>query len=56
MYRLAMHYSHSYQYYAIDDCIKTLKQYTLGNVNEQLLDEIWMSEEYTRFRSNVRAF
>ena len=49
-------YSHSYQYYAIDGVLKNVKQYTLGNVNEQLLDEIWMSEEYTRFRSNVRAF
>ncbi len=49
-------YSHSYQYYAIDGVLKNVERYSLGNVNEQLLDEIWMSEEYTRFRSNVRAF
>jgi len=49
-------YSHSYQYYAIDGVLKNVEQYTLGNVNQQYLDEIWMSEEYTCFRSNVRAF
>ena len=49
-------YSHSYQYYAIDGVLKNVEQYSLGNVNEQLLDEIWMSKEYTCFRSNVRAF
>lgn len=49
-------YSHSYQYYTIDGVLKNVEQYTLGNVNDQFLDEIWMSEEYTRFRSNVRAF
>lgn len=49
-------YSHSYQYYAIDGVQKKVDQYSLGNVNQQFLDEIWMSQEYTCFRSNVRSF
>ena len=49
-------FSHSYNYYAIDGVEKKVERFTLGNVNEQSLAEIWMSEEFTRFRSNVRSF
>jgi len=49
-------FSHSYQYYAVDGVEKNIDRYVLGNVNEDTLAEIWMNEEFTRFRSNVRAF
>jgi MoaA/NifB/PqqE/SkfB family radical SAM enzyme len=48
--------SHNYSYYAIDDRKKYVSRYILGNVNDQSLDEIWMSEEYVRFRSDVKAY
>ncbi len=48
--------SHNYSYYAIDGRKKQVSRYALGNVNEQPLAEIWMSEDYVRFRSQVRAF
>ncbi|PKO14918.1 MAG: tungsten cofactor oxidoreductase radical SAM maturase [Chloroflexi bacterium HGW-Chloroflexi-10] len=48
--------SHSYQYFAIDGIAKQVERYVLGNVRETPLAEIWMSEEYTRFRSDVRVF
>lgn len=48
--------SHNYNYYAIDGVKKTVSRLLFGNVNESRLAEIWMSEDYTRFRSEVRAF
>ncbi len=48
--------SHNYSYFAIDGSKKQVSRYMLGNVNEQSLAEIWMSEEYVRFRSEVRGF
>ena len=48
--------SHNYSYYAIDGRQKQVCRYQLGNVNETPLDEIWMSEDYTLFRSEVRIF
>ena len=48
--------SHSYRYYAVDGKEKQVSRYTLGNVGDQPLSEIWMSEDYVRFRSEVREF
>lgn len=48
--------SHNYSYYAIDGAPKQVRRYVLGNVNTQALAEIWTSENYVRFRSEVRAF
>lgn len=48
--------SHNYNYFAIDGRKKQVSRYTLGNVNDQSLAEIWVSEDYTRFRSEVRGF
>lgn len=48
--------SHTYTYFAIDGRQKQVSRYVLGSVNEQSLAEIWMSEEYVRFRTEVRGF
>jgi tungsten cofactor oxidoreducase radical SAM maturase len=48
--------SNSYSYFAVDGRKKQVSRYVLGNVKEQPLAEIWMSEEYVRFRSEVRGF
>lgn len=48
--------SHNYHYYAIDGIQKKVSRYILGDVNEQSIADIWMTEEYTRFRSDVRCF
>ena len=48
--------SHNYSYFTVDGRKKRVNRYVLGNVNEQPLTEIWMSEEYVRFRSEVRGF
>jgi tungsten cofactor oxidoreducase radical SAM maturase len=48
--------SHQYSYFAVDGRKKRVSRYVLANVNEQPLSEIWMSEEYVRFRSEVRGF
>ncbi len=48
--------SHDYSYFAVDGRKKQVRRYVLGNVNELPLAEIWMSEEYVRFRSEVRGF
>lgn len=48
--------SHNYSYYAIDGRKKNVTRYVLGNVNESPLADIWMSEDYTRFRSEVLIF
>jgi len=48
--------SHHYSYFAIDGRKKQMSRYVLGNVEDQHLAETWMSEEYVRFRSEVRGF
>lgn len=48
--------SHNYSYFTIDGRQKQVSRYLLGNVNEQSLAEIWTSEDYVRYRSEVRAF
>lgn len=48
--------SHNYSYFTIDGRKKHVSRYVLGNVNESSLAEIWMSEDYVRFRSEVRGF
>lgn len=48
--------SHNYSYYAIDGCHKQVSRYDLGNVNQHSLADIWMSEDYTRFRSEVMGY
>jgi len=48
--------SHNYDYFALDGINKRVSRYVLGNVRDQSLADIWMSEEYARFRSDVRAF
>jgi Fe-coproporphyrin III synthase len=48
--------SHNYSYFAIDGRKKQVSRYLLGNVSEQSLSEIWMSEDYVRFRGEVRGF
>jgi Fe-coproporphyrin III synthase len=48
--------SHSYSYFAIDGRKKQVSRYSLGNVNDLSLSDIWMTEEYTCFRSDVKAY
>lgn len=48
--------SHSYSYLSIDGRRKQVSRYALGDVTQQSLLEIWTSEEYCRFRSEVRDF
>jgi tungsten cofactor oxidoreducase radical SAM maturase len=48
--------SHNYSYFAIEGVKKQVSRYILGNVNGQSLKDIWMSEDYVRFRSEVREF
>lgn len=48
--------SHNYSYYAIDGRQKQVSRYILGNVEKTSLADIWMSEDYVRFRSDVRSF
>ena len=48
--------SHTYSYFAIDGRKKQVSRYLLGNANEQTLSEIWMAEDYVRFRGEVHGF
>ena len=48
--------SHNYSYFAVDGKKKQVSRYTLGSAAEQQLASIWQSEEYVRFRSQVRGF
>jgi tungsten cofactor oxidoreducase radical SAM maturase len=48
--------SHNYRYFAIDGREKQVNRYILGNVNEQTLAETWMSEDYVRFRNEVKGY
>jgi len=47
--------SHFYPYY-IFGRRKEVTRHTLGNVNESTLAELWTSDEYVRFRAQVRRF
>ena len=49
-------HSHNYSYYAIDGRKKDVTRYILGNVNDDLLVNIWTSEEFTLYRSEVLTF
>lgn len=48
--------AHNYSYFAIDGVQKQVTRYSLGNVNQMSLADIWMQEEYVRFRSDVKAY
>jgi tungsten cofactor oxidoreducase radical SAM maturase len=48
--------SHNYQYYAIDGTLKQVSRLSFGNIHQKSLAEIWMSEEYTHYRSEVRSY
>jgi tungsten cofactor oxidoreducase radical SAM maturase len=48
--------THNYDYLTIDGQRRQVAQYVLGNVTQQPLLEIWTSEEYCRFRNEVRDF
>jgi tungsten cofactor oxidoreducase radical SAM maturase len=48
--------SHNYSYFTMDGCKKRVERYVLGNVNAHSLAEIWQSEDYVLFRSEVKAY
>jgi tungsten cofactor oxidoreducase radical SAM maturase len=48
--------SHSYEYYAIDGIKKSVQRHTFGDIKKNTLAEIWMNEDFVRYRSEVRAF
>ena len=48
--------SHNYSYFSVDGCKKQVERYVLCNVNDQSLGEIWQSENYVLFRSDVKAY
>jgi tungsten cofactor oxidoreducase radical SAM maturase len=48
--------SHNYSYYTVDGCKKQVERYILGNVNDLSLADIWTSEDYVRFRSEVKVY
>ncbi len=48
--------SHSYTYFAVDGRQKRVSRYVLGNVRDCSLPEIWMAEDYVRFRAEVQDF
>ena len=48
--------SHNYTYFTIDGRQKEVSRYILGNVNQLSLKDIWCSEEYVCFRSEVEAY
>lgn len=48
--------SHNYSYIAIDGRKKDVQRYALGTLEKNSLADIWMSEDYVRFRSEVRMF
>ncbi len=48
--------SHNYEYYAIDGRRKEVTRYELGHLRDSTLADIWTSEDYVRFRSEVRGF
>jgi tungsten cofactor oxidoreducase radical SAM maturase len=48
--------SHDYSYLTVDGRRKQVARYTLGNVTETSLLEIWTSEDYCSFRREVQDF
>ena len=48
--------SHSYSYLTIDGRRKWVTRYSMGNITQQTLLEIWTSATYCRFRDEVRDF
>lgn len=48
--------SHPYSYVTIDGHRKQVSRYELGDITQAPLLEIWTSEEYCRFRGEVRDF
>lgn len=48
--------SHNYSYYTLDCRKKYVQRYVLGNINDRSLADIWMSEDYVRYRSEVKIF
>jgi tungsten cofactor oxidoreducase radical SAM maturase len=48
--------SHNYSYYTVDGCKKRVERYIFGDVNDQSLADIWTSEDYVRFRSEVKIY
>ncbi len=48
--------SHNYSYLTIDGQRKQVTRYELGNITQDSLLEIWTSEEYCRFRGEVREY
>jgi len=48
--------SHNYSYLTVDGRRKQVTRYSLGDITQQSLLEIWTSEAYCRFRNEVRDF
>jgi tungsten cofactor oxidoreducase radical SAM maturase len=48
--------SHNYSYFTVDGVKKHVERYILGNVNDQSLVDVWTSEDYVRFRSEVKVY
>ena len=48
--------SHNYSYFTMDGCKKQVERYVFGNVNDRSLADIWQSEDYVLFRSEVKAY
>jgi tungsten cofactor oxidoreducase radical SAM maturase len=48
--------AHNYSYLTIDGRRKHVTRYALGNITERTIEEIWTSEDYCRFRNEVRDF
>lgn len=48
--------SHTYSYLALDGVRKRVSRYVVGRLGTWSLAQIWTSEEYARFRSEVRGF
>ena len=49
-------YSHSYSYHAVDGLLKHVERYSMGNILQSSLFEIWTAEEYCRFRNQVECW
>jgi radical SAM protein with 4Fe4S-binding SPASM domain len=48
--------SQNYSYLTIDGRRKRVTRYSLGDITEQPLSDIWRSEQYCRFRREVQDF